>query len=372
MVTNMTSSNGGVTTHIVDMCRELCSRNIKTVLVSDENRSDYQKKIEELSKLPLFSFYSVDFSVLSQSSKSVFSVAKQVKKIAKAEKIDIIHSHSQSLCVVAEIVKLTTGIPFLWTNHIDEMANPQLFKKILRILKFPIISVSTDLKNMLVNDFGVSEKRITVVNNGIYTEDFTPLTEEEKEKLRKEYHCEGKYVIGLFSRLTYGKGHMFLLKSLKQLQEINKIADIEVLIAGKVNNQYEQDYLSSLLNYADKEHLCVKYIGFQKPRTFFGICDVYVLPSIYEGFPLTVLESLAMSCPVIRSDTPGWSDMKEFTLVFPKKNVNALVTHLKNVYEHRETFAECGRKGQKIVFDQFTIEKQVNQTVDVYKTITGK
>ena len=116
----------------------------------------------------------------------------------------------------------------------------------------------------------------------------------------------------------------------------------------------------------------MEYLGFRKPREVFGVCDVYVLPSIYEGFALTALESLAMACPVIRSDTPGWSDMKDFTLVFPKKDVNVLVTHLKNVYEHRDAFVECGRKGQNIVFDQFTIEKQVNQTVDVYKTITGK
>ena len=225
---------------------------------------------------------------------------------------------------------------------------------------------------MLVNDFGVSEKRITVVNNGIYTEDFTPLTEEEKEKLCKEYHCEGKYVIGLLARVSYVKGHMYLLQAVDRLQREYQIKDLKILIAGRVHVDEEKKYLDDLLEFSRVNKIDVEYLGFRKPREVFGVCDVYVLPSIYEGFALTALESLAMACPVIRSDTPGWSDMKDFTLVFPKKDVNSLFDHLKNVYEHRDTFVECGRKGQKIVFNQFTIEKQVNQTVDVYKSITGK
>lgn len=61
------------------------------------------------------------------------------------------------------------------------------------------------------------------------------------------------------------------------------------------------------------------FFKFQDLRNVFGICEISVLPSIYGGFALTCLEFLAMGCPVIRSNTPGWSDRFEITRIFEKR-----------------------------------------------------
>lgn len=60
-VTNITAANGGVTTHIIDLCRELCRREHKVVLLSDENNCDYQKGIEALKKSPHFFICSLQY-----------------------------------------------------------------------------------------------------------------------------------------------------------------------------------------------------------------------------------------------------------------------------------------------------------------------
>lgn len=188
-VTNMAAKNGGVTTHILDLVKQLNHRKVKVCLVSDKNDCDanYLELITDLEKSELFKFISVNLSGIQRDPRRLFETVKQLTRIVTDECIDVMHMHSQSMCIVGAFVKLKTGIPYLWTNHIDKMASPKLYKKILKVLKFPIISVSSDLKEMLVNEYGVKESRITVINNGINSDKFSPLTEGEIKNLKKEY-----------------------------------------------------------------------------------------------------------------------------------------------------------------------------------------
>lgn len=278
----------------------------------------------------------------------------------------MIHAHSQSLCIVAALVKVITGTPYIWTNHIDEMANIKLFSKILKILHFPIVSVSTDLKMMLINQYGVNENRITVVNNGLDTSCFQPLSEEER-KLQKDRYVgeeEQRYIVGILARMSRAKGHIYLLQAINSIQQNEGINNIQVLIAGKL---YEREYWENLRIYAEEHSINVKFLGFQNPRDFFGICDISVLPSIYEGFGLTVIESCAMECPVIRSDTPGWMDTKDIALVFKKKDVEGLAKELLYAYRNREKMSEMGKLGRNVVLSKFTIQAQVDNTLNVYR-----
>lgn len=365
-VTNISSAYGGVTTHIIDLCRELSSRNINTILVAEDKDCDYIDKINEL-KNDFFKFYSVPMGAIQSNPKRLLECTRTICKIIKTENIDIMHVHSQSLCVVGALVKLKTGVPYIWTNHVDaaDIANPRLFKKILKVLRFPIISVSTDLKKMLINDYDVKEKRISVVNNGIDIGRFDELSDEEKIELKRKYGCEGKYVIGLLARINRDKGHIYLLKALDQIQRTANISNIKVLIAGKVHEN-EKGYLEEIQSYAKDHNIDMLFLGFSNPRDVFGICDISVLPSMNEGFPLTVIESLAMGCPVIRSNTPGWEDTKEIALVFEKANVDKLAEYISYAYNNPDVMNKMSEEGRKKVFERFTIKIQVDETLKVY------
>ena len=264
------------------------------------------------------------------------------------------------------MIKLRTGTPYIWTNYIYAIANPKVFSKILRILHFPIISVSTDLKAMLIKDYCVKEARISVVNNGIDIEKFPPMSDKERIDLRKKYECDDKYVIGLLARISVSKGHMYLLKAVKQLQDNEKIKDIKVLIAGKVHST-DKGYFAEIMKYAKTHNIDVNFLGFQNPRDIFGLCDISVLPSIFEGFGLTVLESLSMNCPVIRSNTPGWMDTKAISLIFKKTDVNGLSEQLLYAYNNRNEMKAMGETGRSCVMEKFTIKEQVDNTLKVYE-----
>lgn len=368
-VSNMTYANGGVNTHVIDLCNGLIKNDINVILVTNKNKCDFNNQIEQMNLSSNFKFYSVDMDGIQKNPGKLLKVTKKFSRIVKNERIDIIHTHSQMLCIVGQLIKIVYKIPYIWTNHIDEMASPKFFKIIMSFFRFPIISVSSDLKNMLVDSFNVSKDKISVVPNGIDLGNFKSITNVEKENIIKKYNCSDKYVVGILARLTYGKGHMYLLEAVNKIQSKHKIGDIKVIIAGK---DYGNGYLDELMAYAKENNINLEYVGYQNPRYFFSICDISILPSIYEGFGLTVLESLAMGCPVIRSDTPGWTDTKDISFVFKKRNINQLANYLYYAYSNRDEMTEKGMSGKKVVFDKYSIESQINNTISVYNKIMGR
>ena len=373
-VTILSKSNGGVCTHVIDLCRELVKQNHNVYLLTDNDDNDYLVQINELQNIKLggeFCFYPMPLHDIPL--KSYFKTASQIKKIVKKYNIDIMHVHGQALCVLAELVKIKTfgKVPFVWTNHIDAIHKPEQFKKILKLFRFPIISVSTDLKEMMVNEYGVAEKRVFVVCNGTDVEKYVPFSDDERQKLRLERHWCDKYVIALLARISDVKGHKYLLEAVNKIQKENKISDIKVVFAGQVFGGYK-GYLLGLEKYAAENCIDLEFLGFQNPKDVFGLANLAVLPSIFEGFPLTVLEAIAMHCPVIRSDTPGYKDTKDFNLVFPKKDIEKLSELLIYAYYNQSEMKQMAAHGRETVLKKFTIEKQVKNTLKVYEDIIDK
>lgn len=362
----MMAANGGVTTHIVDLSRYLLLNKCKVVLVSDGDKCEYWKQIHDLERLGNFRFCSVGMDGINNNPIRMIKSAEEIRKIAVTEQIDIIHTHSQSICVLAAWIKLRNHIPYIWTNHIDAIANPKVFRVILHILKFPIISVSSDLKNLLIKQYGVSEDRITVINNGTDLKRFSPLTQKEKTELKNKFNCNGKYTIGLLARITPVKGHMIMLQAINKIMKEEDVNSLKILIAGKVYDG-DEEYLSKVTTYANEHGIDVEFLGFQNPREIFGICDISLLPSIYEGFPLTVLESLAMGCPVIRSNTPGWMDTEDIAKVFEKENIDQLAELILYAYRNQDEMRRLGEYGKRVVEQKFTIQRQIEKTMRVYE-----
>ena len=82
---------------------------------------------------------------------------------------------------------------------------------------------------------------------------------------------------------------------------------------------------------------------------------------------LSIIEALSMGCPVIRSKTPGWSAISEGVLVFEKRDNAAFQNLLAYAYTHREEMKNAGKRGRELVFEEFTIQRQVDKTVAVYE-----
>lgn len=362
--TQLNKSNGGVCTHIIDLCKAL-TKTEKVVLVADG--TDF---IDQINSIPGLIYVEIPFYEMDQSKKAIFKCYKMMRQLCKEHQIQIIHTHGQRVIPVAWMLKMTRRIPFLWTNHIDAIPSPGLLAKMWKVMRFPIISVSTDLKKQLVDELGVKADKITVVNNGVDLSTLQPLTEEEKTACRSRFGVKpDTYVIAEVARINYVKGQHLLVRAVDALNKKNLGVKIQILLAGAGEMGWIQH---NVLDYCAQNDVDCNYLGFCKPRDVYGIADLAVLSSLYEGFSISSIEALAMGCPVVRSDSPGHTDMKEIVRVCRKNDLESMIEHLEYAITHREQMQQMAMRGREEVQKRFTKEVTCDKTFRVYQRIMGE
>lgn len=354
----------GVSVHILDLCKNYSQMKcIDKIVVC----CDGGEHINALASIEKVYYVRIPFYDEQGKMKSLLRCYKAMEDVIENELIDIIHVHSQRILPIAFLLKMFRKIPYVWTNHIDKIPQPRVFRLMCKLMKFPIISVSTELRHMMIEKYHCNEKNVFLVNNGTDVSELIPLSENEKEEIESKYHIqrtETPYVLSLLSRISTAKGHKYLLEAIVRVPYKNKI---KLIIAG---HTYPTDieYRRNLESYCEENEINVEFLDYSKPRDVFGISDIFVLPSIWEGFGLVCIEALAMECAVIRSDTPGWQEMQDYVEVVPKKDVNALKNAICRVIEH-DMNREKTMNGNAKVREFYTKERCAEETVQVYKYI---
>ena len=139
--------------------------------------------------------------------------------------------------------------------------------------------------------------RSIVIRNGIDIKKYT-YNEAIRKKYRKEFGLEDKYLIGHIGRFNKVKNHNFLIDIFVEVLKIRKDAVLMLVGDGTLRNEIVEKVNSLGIN----EN--VIFLGERKDvSNLLQAIDVVVLPSFYEGFPVTVVEAEAAGVPVIMSDT---------------------------------------------------------------------
>lgn len=156
------------------------------------------------------------------------------------------------------------------------------------------LAVSQHVASRLHDRFGVSKERITVIPNAVVISELP----RPNASLRAELAGgDGTRPIVLtVARLDPQKGIVYLLRAAAE------IPDVVFAIAGDGPERDSLHALARSLGLEDR----VRFLGHrQDVPALLAACDVFVLPSLYEGLPLSVLESMAAGIPVIATDIGG-------------------------------------------------------------------
>lgn len=242
---------------------------------------------------------------------------------------------------------LFVEIPYRLSRWLERFVAPGIHR---------YIAVSHYIARELSAALPFTSRKIQVVHNGIPVERF------RTARVRPVFDSPGPVVLTM-ARLTPQKGLTYLLYAAAQ------IPDATFLIAGEGP---ERAALEMQARHASMNHR-VKFLG---PRedvpALLASCDVFVLPSLFEGLPLAVLEAMAAGAPVIATDVGGTREAIQdgvTGLLVRPADANALACALRRMLGDANFARRLAEAGQARVRQEFSAAAMVRRTTEIYEQV---
>lgn len=300
---------------------------------------------------------------------------KTLRELIKTVKPDLVHTHG---ALSGRIASRFSGVPVVYSRHsafpvpakIKYPPGRWANKLINEFFADHIIAVSPATKDNLTEG-GISEKKITVVMNGVAPVEKTE--PEERAALKAELGIpEDAVVFGILARIEDYKGHLYLVSAANILKE-RGYTNFRVLIAG--TGDFEQDVREAVIVSGVSD--VVQMLGFRSDvKELLNICDCQLNASYgTEATSMALLEGMSLGLPSIVSDYGGNPWLVETGVngyVFPTKDSRALADCMEKLMNSPDRGRALGEKAQKIFREGFTGEVFARNTENVYLRVLKK
>ena len=210
---------------------------------------------------------------------------------------------------------------------------------------------------------GIPKDRRIIVPNPVSRYFRPPKPNERKDARRALGLTDEKFVIGTVGTICQRKRQLILLEAVAKMKKRDYVT---VVLCGPCEGHAEADsiYMKRCRGFAEKNGLCVIETGYVADvRQVIWALDLFVLASVCEGMPNSLLESMACGCPAIASDIPGNRDVVgplTSPFLFPVDDVKALTGLLDRLFSSsllRENLSESQVRRIKDVFDEAIADK---------------
>jgi glycosyltransferase involved in cell wall biosynthesis len=223
-----------------------------------------------------------------------------------------------------------------------------------------LIAASQAARDEFIQHYAVTPERVIVVPLGIDTQRFQPT---DSSDLRRTLGLEGKRVILYVGFTTPRKGLEYLGEALQELD-----ADCRLVIVGKWEVGYRDKFYRSLAPTTRERILETGYVPDEELPLYYSLADVFVFPSLLEGFGLPVAEAMACGTPVIAANASSLPEVVgDAGLLVPAMDSAALAGALRQLLgndELRRTLRARGMHRARSIFSQ---EGMAARTLDVYR-----
>lgn len=272
-------------------------------------------------------------------------------KIIREKDINIIHSHHRYTTLLANIIKLK--YKKIEVVHTEHSVFPD--KNLVNLRGKNIIAVSDMVKTNLIKN-GINELNIKVIYNGVKIGNL--------DEININYDDETR--IGVIARLSKIKGHRYLIEAMniiKKNYDLN--IRIDFLGDGPEKNNIENQILSYKLN--DK----IKVLGnvdnvIDRIKEY----DFFILPSEFEGLPISILEIMSCGKFVIATDVGGNREIinnGENGYLIESKSIEAIVDKVVEIYNNKSIFNILNHNAYETIRDRFNIDKTIFNHEKYYK-----
>lgn len=279
----------------------------------------------------------------------------------RAERPEVVHCHNKSATVHAAVVARLAGARVLVSTRHGMAAPPYSFRK---EFKFWMISAmfcdrvvavcETARHNMMAGARQVAHK-VTTIRNGAYP----PRVDEAAVSQ------PSGFVLVTVGRLAPVKNYSALLRAVALARQ--QVPDLTLRFVG---DGPERQALVRLTAELGLERV-VEFCGTRSDvGTFLHGSDVFVLSSLSEGLPISILEAMAAGLPAIATEVGGMPEvvgLSKAGKTVPPGNVEALANAIVEFARQRSSLAELGQRARDCYRSHFTPEHMSDQYLTLYR-----
>ncbi len=354
---------GGAETHIVELTRELARQGHEVIVAS--NGGVYVPEIESAGARH------IEVPMNRRRPGPMLRSLRLLKKIIKTEKPDVVHAHARIPAFLCGILKRSMGFTLVTTAHWVFDARGVVGR--LTNWGDMTVAVSEDIREYLVDTYGIPRDRIIVTINGIDTDKFSP--EISGDRVRRELGIPlGAVVVSHVSRLDESRA----MAASALIEIAPKLADrvpgVVILIAGGGDREQELSVRAAEAN-LKLGYKCVVLAG---PRT--DVNEICAAGDVFVGVSRAALEAMAVGRPVVVAGNEGYMGLFDRDKLdtgiegnfccrgCPELERRALLDDLTNALTLDSD--ECERLsllGRQVIMENYSVRRMADDTVAAYR-----
>ena len=363
------ASLGGGQMHVLLLAKYLQRKNIEVAIATEA--TGWLVEQSQTLEIPTYA--------IAISNKITWQSFHNIYQLLKSQKFDVIHTHggtagfwgrlvAASLHNKPKIIHTYHGLHYLntaQTKSPQQKIKTAIFQKIDQLLlqiTDQIICVCRSDYEKAIAAKVASPSKTSIVYNGIEIDRFShPLHKETARK--KFYIASTDFIFGNVGRLHEQKGHQYLLKAFAKVADRSRL-----LIIGDGDLKDELIQLADNLQISDR----VLFLGARSDvHEFLSAIDIFVMPSLWEGQPIALLEALAIGKPCIVSAVDGIPEIItngiNGLLVSPH-NIEQLAQAMNQAIGNPEMLKNLAHAGEKTINQKFLAENMAKVIADIYTT----
>jgi glycosyltransferase involved in cell wall biosynthesis len=285
--------------------------------------------------------------------------------------VAVIHAHEFYMGLIGAAASLASGVPLVVTVHgkhyYPDRRRRRAACRMVAAQAAALVTVSQDLRGFFCEATGTPSSRVRVVYNGIALRDPAgPL--RHLELLDSIGIPRSAQIVGTVGNLYPVKGHLDLIRAAQMIVVRRPAAHVIILGRGALHDALVAE--ATALGIRDRVHL----LGYREDvQAWLTTMDVFTMPSLSEGLPLSLLEAMGSGLPAVVTGVGGMPEVVrdgETGFVVPPGDVGVLADRISFVLEDPSRAATMGAAARDLVIARFGLERMVAEYRDVYRHAT--
>jgi glycosyltransferase involved in cell wall biosynthesis len=300
--------------------------------------------------------------------------AHRLLRFLQENDIQILHAHLFHANLLAATVGRMAGTPVvIATRHSVEIGggHRERLNRLLRPLCDAVVTVSRQVYEVEIKRSGANPAKIVEIPSGVAVDTYVQVDRARVEQLSQTWHLLPRAnLVGTVGRFEQPKGHIHLLEAMMRVHRQHP--GTRALLVGDGPLRPPMEAKARELSLSET----VTFTGIRRDvAEILALLDIFVLPSLWEGLPVAVLEAMAAGLPVVATRVGGVPEVVidgVTGLLVPPRNPDALSEAILRLLQDPDLRHRMGQAGRERVRERFSLEQMIRKTEALYERLLAE